>query len=183
MIKIEIDARNVRKSRVMVRKTANSKKSQAPKLPAGCSEVTWGESVPPGAMRETVDASGAFAVETVVKPPAPKAEYLWKKGQSGNPNGRPKVVGELRDLAREHTPTALRALIEVAGSRSAPESARVAAATAILDRGYGKPLQQIEAKIEFLDTLNDADQRALLAALANVAGREDEAGSGAETTH
>jgi hypothetical protein len=38
----------------------------------------------------------------------------FEKGQSGNPGGRPKGDGEIRELARQHTPTALRTLIEIA---------------------------------------------------------------------
>ena len=62
----------------------------------------------------------------------------FEKGRSGNPGGRPKVEGEIRELARQHTITALRILIEIA-ERGENESARVTAANAILDRGWGKP--------------------------------------------
>ena len=62
----------------------------------------------------------------------------FAKGESGNPGGRPRVEGEIRELARQHTGTALRTLIEIA-ERGENESARVAAANALLDRGYGKP--------------------------------------------
>ena len=62
----------------------------------------------------------------------------FAKGQSGNPGGRPRVEGEIRELARQHTMTALRTLIEIA-ERGENESARVTAANAILDRGWGKP--------------------------------------------
>jgi hypothetical protein len=60
------------------------------------------------------------------------------KGESGNPGGRPRVEGEIRELARQHTGTALRTLIEIA-ERGENESARVAAANSVLDRGWGKP--------------------------------------------
>lgn len=59
-------------------------------------------------------------------------------GRSGNPGGRPKGHGELRDLARQHTQLALQTLIDIA-QRGENESARVTAANAILDRGWGKP--------------------------------------------
>ena len=62
----------------------------------------------------------------------------WEKGRSGNPGGRPKGDGEIRDLARQHTTAALRTLIEIA-EHGENESARVTAANAILDRGWGKP--------------------------------------------
>jgi uncharacterized protein YciI len=60
-------------------------------------------------------------------------------GHSGNPSGRPKVVAHIQELARQHAPQALAALVEIATS-GVSESARVAAACALLDRGYGKPV-------------------------------------------
>jgi hypothetical protein len=60
------------------------------------------------------------------------------KGQSGNPGGRPKADGEIRELARQHTVMALRTLREIA-EHGENESARVAAANSLLDRGWGKP--------------------------------------------
>jgi hypothetical protein len=48
-------------------------------------------------------------------------------------------------MAREHVDTALSALVEIA-SKGASESARVAAANALLDRGFGKPQQEIDMK-------------------------------------
>jgi hypothetical protein len=73
------------------------------------------------------------------EPGNPKA---FKPGQSGNPGGRPRAVAEIRDLARQHTETALNALVKIATAGKS-ESARVSAATALLDRGYGKPTQPI----------------------------------------
>jgi hypothetical protein len=64
--------------------------------------------------------------------------------QSGNPGGRPRVIGELRDLARQHAPEAIEELARLA-LKAKNESARIAAIKELLDRGYGKPLQSIEA--------------------------------------
>ena len=47
----------------------------------------------------------------------------------------------LTDLARENTEAALAALLEVAGDATAPAAARVTAATALLDRAWGRPPQ------------------------------------------
>lgn len=49
----------------------------------------------------------------------------------------------LSDLARKHTSVALTALVNIA-KKGESESARVAAANALLDRAYGKPRQSHE---------------------------------------
>lgn len=67
----------------------------------------------------------------------------FQPGQSGNPGGRPKASARVRDAAREHTEAALQVLVDIAVSGTS-EAARVSAATAILDRGYGKPTQPID---------------------------------------
>jgi hypothetical protein len=55
-----------------------------------------------------------------------------------------KAVTEIRSLARSHTRSALRVLVGVMCSTQATPAARVAAANAILDRGWGKASQAIE---------------------------------------
>ena len=55
----------------------------------------------------------------------------------------PKAPTEIRSLARSHTEMALNVLVGIASASSAPESARVAAACHLLDRGRGKPTQLI----------------------------------------
>lgn len=66
---------------------------------------------------------------------------MFKPGQSGNPSGRPKSDIMIRDIAREYTDSAIKTLVEIAGSPRASASARVQAANALLDRGWGKPVQ------------------------------------------
>jgi hypothetical protein len=55
----------------------------------------------------------------------------------------PRPVTEIRSLARSHTRTALNVLVGVMRNTKAPPPARIAAANAILDRGWGKAPQAI----------------------------------------
>ncbi len=68
----------------------------------------------------------------------------FQPGQSGNPGGRPKASARVRDAAREHTESAIEVLVSIMTNTDAATAARVAAASAILDRGYGKPTQPID---------------------------------------
>lgn len=60
-----------------------------------------------------------------------------KRGKVG------KAKRELAEMAKEHAEAALLTLAEIATGDGAA-SARVSAATAILDRAYGKPPQALE---------------------------------------
>ena len=54
-----------------------------------------------------------------------------------------KTPLEIKSLARAHTESALNVLAGVMNEPEAPHAARVSAATALLDRGWGKPAQSI----------------------------------------
>jgi hypothetical protein len=56
---------------------------------------------------------------------------------------KPRTAAEIRSLARSHTRTAINALVGVMRSKDATHAARVSAANAILDRGWGKPAQAV----------------------------------------
>ncbi len=78
-----------------------------------------------------------MSANTPKKRKAPKSAF--QPGKSGNPTGRPKLpddIKHVRELAREHTADALDALVDVVKTGSGP--ARVSAAQALLDRGWGK---------------------------------------------
>ena len=99
--------------------------------------------------------AGANSEEQLLSEPKNK----WVKGMaSPNPSGRPAVVGELRDLARKHTNDALNTLIDVCNNKASPPAARVTAACALLDRGYGRPMQWVENKIEVQSMADTAAQ-------------------------
>ena len=51
----------------------------------------------------------------------------------------PKMLTSIRSLARSHTKIAIDVLVKVMQSEDATPAARVSAANAILDRGWGKP--------------------------------------------
>lgn len=84
------------------------------------------------------------------------------KGKSGNPSGRPKVLlpdgRSLTDIAKAHTDDAIDTLVEVMHDDEAPHAARVSAATSILDRGWGRPKQEISGEFEIID-LSDVISR------------------------
>ena len=75
----------------------------------------------------------------------------FPKGISGNPGGRPKVLGEVQELARQKSPEAVNTLSNIMHDEKAPPAARVAAANALLDRGYGKPTQPISQTLAKID--------------------------------
>lgn len=75
----------------------------------------------------------------------PRHAGMFKPGMSGNPSGRPKADLNIRELAKGYTEEAMATLVEVARNKKASPSARVAAASALLDRAWGKPPQHIEA--------------------------------------
>ena len=75
----------------------------------------------------------------------PTGKGGFQKGQSGNPGGRSKLPADIREAFKAKAPEAL----EVLTRRLQSDDDRVAmmAAQAILDRGYGKPVQSIDANI------------------------------------
>src|SRR5262245_48795445 len=65
-------------------------------------------------------------------------------GQSGNPLGRPRAALDVQAMARAHTTQAVATLVKALDD---PRH-RVAAAQALLDRGWGRPVQMLAADPE-----------------------------------
>ena len=67
----------------------------------------------------------------------------YKPGESGNKRGRPKELGNVRELARQHAESALQALIDIFNDVNEKGSTRVAAAEHVLNRACGRPEQAL----------------------------------------
>jgi hypothetical protein len=67
-----------------------------------------------------------------------------KREGAGRPKGSVnETTKTIREKAREHTDTALAVLVQIAQA-SESDAARVSAANALLDRGWGKPSQPVD---------------------------------------
>lgn len=58
---------------------------------------------------------------------------------------RARTITEIRSVARSHTRTAINVLVGIMRSKDATPAARVSAANAILDRGWGKVAQPLQS--------------------------------------
>lgn len=98
-------------------------------------------------------ASGDTATNAASRNISPEAKARqvsglkpFKKGQSGNPAGRRKETDEekLNKLVRNYADKAVNAYVACLDDAEAPHSAKIAAATALLDRGFGKAKQEVD---------------------------------------
>jgi hypothetical protein len=76
---------------------------------------------------------------------------MAKKGGKRTGAGRPagsknKVTPEIKAMAQKHCPEALEMIVQLAQSAE-NESTRLAAAKELLDRGYGKSRQVVDADL------------------------------------
>jgi hypothetical protein len=84
----------------------------------------------------------------------------WK----GNRNGRPrkeetvlkvKITWDIKQLAKEASKEAVETLVEIMRDKTAGATNRMGAANALLDRGYGRPQQIVEASVSVYDRMSD----------------------------
>ena len=66
-----------------------------------------------------------------------------RPGAGRKPGAVSKAKRELAEMAKDHAAEALATLVSIAKTGDS-DSARVSAANAILDRGYGKPFQAVK---------------------------------------
>ena len=73
----------------------------------------------------------------------------YKPGVSGNPAGRPKKTSQELDLiaaCKDKTPQALSVISDIM-TNGEKEQTRLAAALAIIERAYGKPVQPTDVNL------------------------------------
>jgi len=73
-----------------------------------------------------------------------KSRSSYKKGQSGNPGGKPKTLGYVQELARDQTKCAINTLVKIMKSADESGAVRIRAAEALLNRAWGQPTQPVE---------------------------------------
>lgn len=72
----------------------------------------------------------------------------FKKGESGNPGGRPKVPEEVKEMLRAAAPQAVQLLVDTLNNDKVKTDLRIKCAETLLDRAYGKATQPIEGNMD-----------------------------------
>lgn len=86
-----------------------------------------------------------------------------------------KTPTKIQSLARSHTETAVTTLAKIMTSTKAPPAARVAAANALLDRGWGKPQQSMTLNDERPGDITEYTDEELTQIIVDTVGRVDRA--------
>jgi hypothetical protein len=95
-----------------------------------------------------------------------------REGAGRRPGSVNRVTAEVRDLALEHGPAAVRDLARLC-EHAQSETARVSACNAILERSYGKSVAGRPIRIDLPDTSNpEGITKAIAAIVRAVAGGE-----------
>lgn len=91
---------------------------------------------------------------------------------------RVRILREVEILARLETKSAIETLVSIMVDSEAPAAARVTAANSVLDRGWGKPQQNITVDNSVEHMSDDDLARNIERRIAAIASRAGQAGSG-----
>jgi hypothetical protein len=109
-----------------------------------------------------------------VIPPAKSKRQVgrqWKPGQSGNPNGRPKVPTEIKARLSQLGPKAVERLADLMNSDN--ERVALAAAQTLVERAYGKAKPAEDEKPRAGTGNSELDGRAFAALRMIADGQQD----------
>ncbi len=93
-----------------------------------------------------------------------------------------KAPTEIRSLARSHTESAIKVLASIMNQPKASHTARVSAAVALLDRGWGKPTMMVAGDpdggpVQTEDITEERDPMVLARRIAFILHQADRASS------
>jgi hypothetical protein len=89
-----------------------------------------------------------------------------------------KAAAEIKALARRHSRAAIKVLAAIMNQDDGPATARVSAAQALLDRGWGKAAQPLASEAEGVGVLARIE-RVIVDAQANDGGQTNSSGEDA----
>ncbi len=71
------------------------------------------------------------------------SKTVWKKGQSGNPGGRPRMPDDVKEAFRAMTPRAIKVLAGILDDEKMDPRVRLRAVEQVLDRAIGRPVDAV----------------------------------------
>jgi len=116
------------------------------------------------------DNRGEKAENRTVTGKKPPTSTTFRKGQTGNPKGRPKVPTEVKEILKAAAPGAAKLLVEMVADEAQKPELRIKCAETVLDRVYGKAVQPIDGVLDVSARmlLGDLDPDKALEALGYV---------------
>ena len=79
---------------------------------------------------------------TDIQPKRKAPKTAFRKGSTGNPHGRPKILKDIQALCRQSTPDNVKTLIQLTKAADS-DAARIAAIKLLWAYGYGQPQQSV----------------------------------------